>query len=75
MLSTGSVKKKPSSGTGPEIPAACAAATNLARSSTSGAASVESQPCQVNCNVIPTPRNPSKAMWSQAVFQSPRSGT
>ena len=39
--------------------------------STNGAASSESQPCQVNCSAIFTPKKPRKWMWSQAVFQSP----
>src|SRR5947209_4457082 len=40
------------------------------RSSTSGPASTESQPCQMNCMVILTPRKPRKWMWFHAVFQS-----
>ena len=56
----------------PVSPRRRANSTNRTRSKTKGAASIESQPCQMNCIVIGVPRKPVKWMWSQAVFQSPR---
>src|SRR5690606_3815858 len=74
-LPSGSLKKKASGPSTPFSPRSCARAVSRTRSMTSGAASAESQPSQVNCIVIRVPRKPSKWTLSQAVFQSPKSST
>jgi hypothetical protein len=56
----GLLKKQDSQASPPYSPARRPRSTSRTRSSTSGAARIESHPCQVNCSVIGVPRKPRK---------------
>src|SRR5699024_4778427 len=71
---SGSLKKEARCGWSPRSPWASAYATSRARSSTSGAASAESEPSHVNWSFISVSRNPLNRISSHAVFQSASAG-